>query len=385
MAIGKGVYLKKLTSRTGRFRSVEVGERLEGTSPPSVFIGRSGYPKVYAGPMLTPSHGDTSGLDTPEGWLDNRFLQTIVNFRLQLVRGKSLVSIKDLDSRFVSQLQEIAIAKQSPETEAEFKSRPRGVTFNMDHSPFGPSAPIKSLDFSNVKWEYQLEKVYYDADLKAAEAVVDLYNKNLLFSQIQKAFSVGTMGLGKNRKLVPTRWSITAVDDTLAGYLLKKVKEYEMIDTYQAYQFQAMKNNFVILLLPTYWQYEWMETFLHVMGSEELLFSDWEPYTGKTGYSSVGGCFYSVKFAVLEALERMQKQAGVVVFREAYRGYIPTGVWLCREETRKAMQSKPAGFSNLMAALEYISSRLALPMERYRAESRLLRHMRQQTRIASFV
>ncbi len=385
MAIGKGVYLKKLTSRTGHFRSVEVGEKLEGTSPPSVFIGRAGYPKVYAGPMLTPEHGDTSNLDTPEQWLNNRFLQTIVNFRLQLVRGKNLVSIKDLDNKFINQLQEIAIAKQSPETEAEFKGRPRGITFNMDHSPFGPSAQIKSFDFSNIRWEAHLEKTYYDTDMKAAESVVDLYEKNLMFSQIQKAFSVGTMGLGKNRKLVPTRWSITAVDDILADHLMGKIKEYEILENYHVYQYQALKNNFIILLIPTYWQYEWMEAFLHVMGSEELLFSDWEPYTGKTEYSSVGGCFYSVKFAVLEALERMQRQAGVVVFREAYRGYIPTGVWLCREETRKAMQLNPVEFSNLKAAIDHISTKLALPMERYRAESRLLRHMRQQTRIASFV
>jgi len=33
---------------------------LEGSSPPSVFVGRFNYPKVFVGPMIPPQHGDTS-------------------------------------------------------------------------------------------------------------------------------------------------------------------------------------------------------------------------------------------------------------------------------------------------------------------------------------
>ena len=39
---------------------------MDGASPPSVFVGRFGYPKVSIGPMIPPFHGDTSLLDTPE-------------------------------------------------------------------------------------------------------------------------------------------------------------------------------------------------------------------------------------------------------------------------------------------------------------------------------
>ena len=41
---------------------------LGGSSPPSVFIGRFGYPKVSIGPMIPPVMGDTSLIDTPELW-----------------------------------------------------------------------------------------------------------------------------------------------------------------------------------------------------------------------------------------------------------------------------------------------------------------------------
>jgi hypothetical protein len=193
------------------------------------------------------------------------------------------------------------------------------------------------------------------------------------------------MGIGDNRKLVPTRWSITAVDDTLGKYLLEKVKEFPLLETFQVYEFSALKNNFLILLMPTPWQYEWMEAFIRVLGNEDIIFGDWESYNGKKEYSSVGGCYYSVKFAVAEALVRMRKQSGVIVFREAYPGYIPTGVWLCREETRKALQNQPRKFDSLITALDYISTKLMLPMSRFRNESKLLRFATQQTALTRFL
>jgi len=62
MIKGKTQYLKLLTSRMP-MRSVEVGKDLEGSSPPSVFIGSWNYPKVLAGPMIAPMHGDTAVMD----------------------------------------------------------------------------------------------------------------------------------------------------------------------------------------------------------------------------------------------------------------------------------------------------------------------------------
>jgi hypothetical protein len=383
---GKAAYLYKLTSKTQNFKSINIGEKLDGSTPPSVFIGKFGYPKVFAGPMLSQQHGDTSVLDTPESWIpEGKFSNEIVNFRLQLVRGKSLVGIKDVNNKFVNQLQDIALAKTSAEAEAEFKHKPKGITFNEEHQPFGPSAQLKSFEIGNVKWEPQLEKVYHDTDLLSANAVVKLYNKDTLFSQIQKAFSVGTMGLEKNRKLVPTRWSITAVDDILGKNLLQEVKLNPLIENYQVHEFRALNNNFIILLLPTPWQYEWMEAFIHVMGNEEVIFSDWESNFGKKGYSSVGGCFYSVKMAACEHLTKIKKQGGVIVFREAYSGYVPLGVWLCREITREALKQTPKEFVDLNSALNYISTKLYLPMRKFEAAGTLLKTLKSQRTLLQFI
>ena len=371
-----------------RFRSVEVGEKLDGSSPPSVFIGSYGYPNVYVGPMLTPQYGDTSLLDSPEEWIPReKQLSDIVQFRLQLVRGKAQVCIKDFDNKLVSKMQEISLSKNSIDSEAEFKHAPRGITFNEEHAPFGPSAAIKKFDIDNVKWEHNFEKVYHDTDLLAGDGVVNLYKQGYDFTQIQKAFSTGTMGLGKNRKLVPTRWSITAVDSIIGEHYLDQVKHFEIIDSFEVYEFTALNNYFAILLTPTPWQYEWIEAFIHVLEDEEAVFSDYELYHPKKEYSNVGGCYYSVRSEVTQKLAMRRAQAGAIVFREAYPGYIPTGVWLCREETKHALAQKPNEFFDLKSAISYISSKLKLPFYKFHSQSVLLKEIikRRQMLLANYL
>ncbi|MEM7827687.1 MAG: hypothetical protein QXD72_03200 [Candidatus Aenigmatarchaeota archaeon] len=225
MIKGKAVYLNRLYSKM-KFKSVEIGESISGASPPAIFVGRHNYPRVFVGPLIPPQHGDTQIMDLPEQWIINgKTVEDVVNFRLCLVRGKETLNVKDVYSKPVQTLQELALAKKSLEVDAEFKKKPRGGFFHEDVPPFGPSAPLKEIKLAeNPKWNLQLEKAYYDTDLKARDAMIELYEKGLFVSSIQKALSVGAFGLEKNRKLVPTRWSITAVDDTISLYLLEKMK-----------------------------------------------------------------------------------------------------------------------------------------------------------------
>ncbi len=375
MIKGKRAYLKKLTANLN-VKSVDVGRELDGATPPSVFIGSWNYPKVYAGPMIAPMQGDISIMDMPESWIpEQKSQEDIIGFRLSLVRGKQTVGIQDIENSFVEKLQEISLSSKSIDSEAEFGSRPRGLSFTDESAPHGPSALIEKFDIESVKWDRELEKVYYDTDFKAAEAVLDLHGKDLPFSNIQKAFSVGTMGVGKNRKLVPTRWSITACDTIIADNLLKEVRNYDILDTYRVYEFSSLNNYYAILLLPMEWQYEWIEAFLHVLGREELIFADHELNGGKKEYSSVGGCYYTCKMAVLEALAKEKKQAGAIVLREAYNGYVPLGVFNVRENVRSAMNEIPREFEDMKSALNYIESKLELSMDKFKETSKLLQDL----------
>lgn len=386
MIKGKAAYLKRLTSKI-QIPSVDVGRELDGSTPPSVFIGSWNYPKVFAGPMIAPVQGDTTIMDTPEAWIQNNKTQEdIIGYRLNLVRGKLSNKITDLENPFVEKLQEISLASTSINSEAEFGNKPRGLSFNEEHTPHGPSAILEKFDIEAVKWDRELEKTYYDSDLKAADAVMHLHDKEVPFSSIQKAFSVGTMGIDNNRKMVPTRWSITACDSTIGDRLLREVRNYDIIETYRVYEFSSLKNYYAILLLPMEWQFEWMEAFLHVLGREELIFSDYENNGGKRGYSRVGGCYYTSKMAVLEELAQEKKQAAAIILREAYHGYIPLGVFNVRENIRSAMNKPHMEFEDMKTALAYISQNLHIPLKKFVRTSDLLKELLQsrQTTLDTF-
>ncbi|VVB98279.1 Uncharacterised protein [uncultured archaeon] len=375
MAGMKGAYLKKLTSRMG-IKSVSVGKELEGSTPPSVFIGSYGYPKVLAGPMIAPQHGDTEIMDSPEQWIPgSKSQEDIIAYRMNLVRGKHAVGITEINDKFVEKIRDITLASKSVESEAEFKYVPKGQSFSEEHMPHGPSADMQSLEVGNCSWSQPLEKAYYDTDLKAAEAIVGLYEQGLPFSRIQKALSTGSMGTGKRRKLVPTRWSITATDTALADALLEEVRHNEIIDCHMVHEFSSLNNYYAVILTPSAWQYEWTEAFLHVLGNEELVFSDYETNRGKKGYSTVGGCYYSCKFGVLEALAKEKKQAGAIVLREAYNGYVPLGVFNVRENVRSALAQPAREFGSLRDAVAYLSTKFRLPISRFANEGFLLKEL----------
>jgi len=364
--------------------------KLEGSSPPSVFVGRFGYPKVYVGPMIPPVIGDTSIMDYPEQWT-GLSIDEIVNFRFQLVRGKYLTDVHNFNGRVVELTQEIAMAKTCPDAEVTFKSKPMGrMVLDDEIAPFGPSAKIERLDVSTIKAEQSIEKAYYDGDLKAREAVFRLYAKGLPVSQIQKSFSVGLFGLERNRKFVPTRWSITAVDSTLSNILLEETKEYPIINEYRIYETTILDNRWIILLLPREWCFELIEawypkTIWNPDGQEIMMVSSHEFYGGRKTYPEIGGCYFASKLAINELLSRERRQAGALIFREAHAGYIlPTGVWLVRESVREALKKEPMKFASLSECLSYVQSKMDIPLKVWLKHSAVLRETMNQRRLTDF-
>ncbi|HJW65156.1 MAG TPA: Nre family DNA repair protein, partial [Candidatus Bathyarchaeia archaeon] len=346
-------------------------EDIAGFSPPSVFIGRIGYPNVYAGPLVPPVDEDTSLYDMPEQWF-GRTMDEIVGFRSLLVRGKYRVHVQKFNEagKIIDQTRELALAENSVDMELNLTKKPRGSIFMDDEvQPFGPSAPIRDLHLGNARFEHRVEKAYRDTDLKAVPAVRELYGKGVLVTKIQKAFSVGAFGLEKNRRLVPTRWSITAVDDIISKYLVTEVKTFPEINEYRVYESVYLDNIFEILMIPAQWSYESMEawypgTVWNPNGTSTAIFSDWEGNSGRTTYAQIGGCYYSARLAVCELLVKERRQATVVVLREARPGYImPVGVWQVRENVRNAMRQEPFLFKTLHDSLKFIASRFEIPLK----------------------
>ena len=363
-----------------------------GSSPPGVFVGRLGYPKVSIGPMVPPRFGDTTILDTPEEWL-GRPIEQIVDYRYSLVRGNSRSSVEEArePGRLLSSLQELAMAARPVDTELKLKKAPRRIlTLSEDTQPYGPSGPLDRFRIDNPSVDRRAQTAYYDRDLDAAGAVEDLYRKGVLVTRIQKAFSLGMFGVGTRRKVVPTRWSITAVDSSISLGLIEKVKHRPTIDEYRVYGFRVYDNQYVAMLLPEPWRFEWIEAWFpnttwNQFTTQPYMIGDYEEFFGRTKYARVGGCYYSTRLAVAEALERERKQAAAIVLRETYPGFImPLGVWNVRESIRELLKQPFERHETFRGALDSALSKLAISKSKWMRESVLISRELSQMKISAY-
>jgi len=367
-------------------------EEIDGSSPPGAFVGRVGYPKVYLGPLIPPEKGDTRLLDTPEMWL-GKSIQDIIDYRFRLIRGKSLVEIHEATDpgRYLLDLHDLALSSASVDVDAKFKKKPRmAVSLSEETQPFGPSALIRELEITPGNGEQRLEAVYYDKDLLATDGMVELYDENVEISRIQRILSLGMLGVQKQRKIVPTRWSITAVDDTLSKHLLRMIRRYPPINNYQVYKYVYLDNYYAAILSPRNWEFEWIEAWFpgtawNETGSRPAMMGDHEPFEGRTTYASVGGCYYSTRLAVVEALERMQRQASALVLREIRPGYIlPVGVWNVRESVRATLKTRPATFDSFQKALEFACREFVIKPNVWTRSSHLIQEETFQPKLSQF-
>jgi len=368
------------------------GTDLDGACPPGVFVGRIGYPYVYAGPLVPPIHEDTSQFDEPESWF-GKSIDEIVGFRSMLVRGKHRVHVKKFEEsgKIMEQTIDLALSVKPVDVELNLKKKPAAALVLDDQiQPFGPSALVRNMQVSNPKWDHHIQKAYFDDDLKATEAVTTLFQKGTMVTKIQRAFSVGAFGVKDQRRLVPTRWSITAVDSIISKEMMEKIKTFPEINEYLVYESRYLDNQFEILMIPREWSYEAMEawypgTVWNPNGQNIFLFGDYEGYNGRTTYASIGGCYYAARLAVGELLMNERRQASVAVLREARPGYImPVGVWQVRENVRNALRQKPHKYNTLNEALARIGSQFQIPIKQWINKSMLLKKALFQKRLTDY-
>ncbi len=350
-------------------------DSVSGTSPPSVFVGSYDYPKVFVGPMVPPIHGDTGLLDSPEQW-KGKSLEDIVNFRLNLVRGIQKIPIEQTDGRYIENLQEVAMSSKPVDSDLIFhKSTSPNVSLDGESAPFGPVGEIKSAKFSGTGSVKPIEKTYYDRDLKAQDAVLNLYNSGIDISKIQKCFSIGM--LGQKRKLVPTKWSITATDDIVCRHLTCDVLDYSLIDSHRIFSYEHLGNVFAVVLFPHRWIYEMIEAWYSngVLGFG----SDYEDARGIDHPPSIVGAYFAAKLAVLEYLHKMKVQAGVVILREIRPEYaMPVGVWQVREGVREAMTQNPVFADSFDHALHLASQKMGIGKSEWLSHGNIIDLMRQK-------
>ena len=351
-------------------------DSLDGSSPPSVFVGSYGYPKVSVGPMVPPIHGDTTLLDSPELWV-GKSLEEIVNFRLSLIRGIKNISINEPNGRYIENLHEVAMSSRPIDSELQFYKNPKPVaSIDGESAPFGPVGEVASAKFSSTSSDKSIQRAYYDHDLKAQDAVVSLYNRGIEISKIQKCFSVGMFG--KKRKLVPTKWSITATDSIIAESLISEILEFDLIDSCRVFSHDHLGNLFSVVLFPHRWLFENQEAW-HT-GNGIGFGSDIEDAKGIDHPPVTAGAFFAAKLGVAEYLLEKKCQASALVLREIRPEYaVPVGVWQIREAIRSAMKNEPYIAENFDDGVTFAAKRMSVSKSEWLSKGGMLSMLKQKS------
>ncbi len=359
---------------------------------PNIFIGRYGYPNINVGILSTEEYKEH---DNPLLWSKENFqIPEIVDLRTALINSSFKANIKTFNDRYLEMSKEISLAKKPVDIEISLKNKPLfRLNFQQDTAPHGPSVRLKKAKITeNPKIPQAVDKLTND-EVKSNQALSILYDKGYDEHYLTKILSVGNLGLKKERKLVPTRWSITAVDDNIGKRLIKEIKDYQEYD-YVAHFGGYLGNYYLILFFPEKWSYELFETYLpkslwNQMNQVQTV-SDYEKYKGRKDYAkNTAGGYYAARLAILEYLKKKKRQASILTLRFITDEYwAPLGVWVVREAVRKTLLKKGIRFSSKELMLEYtrklMKKKYSFNVDLLLKRSILLKEIKEQRKLSEY-
>lgn len=355
--VGRTDFVSKDIKKLSKFESI---------SPPSIFIGsKLQYPLVNVG-ILSPvgDFEDAKVFDDCKGWAErNASIRDVLDYRSSLLNSRFLSKVDDvrMQDKFLDIAKNVALASRPVDVEIELKNRiSSGMGRDQVLTPHGMKGQLKNAKvISNVKIDNSVDKVMND-EIKAVEGMNILYKKGISEYDVSKILSVGVMGEKKSKKLVPTRWSITATDDTLAKEVMKRVREYPEIQNYELLFGEYLGNQYLILIFPHILSFELFELYYPGSswnpGTDFKASHDYEDFFGRSSYAEncVGG-YYATRFPVMEYLDSIKRQAGILAIRlETPSYWAGLGVWVVRESVRKAILRGPMRFSDKGEFLEAV-------------------------------
>ncbi len=370
-------------------------EDFAGTSP-SVFVGRYGYPRVNVGILSPPERGERAWLhDAPAFWADSTFsIKQVAGLRGSLINSRFKSQVKGR-SRHLDMAKEITMARKPVDVDIMLEKKPVfKLKLDSVNMPMGPVAQLrKAVLASNPSVNRHIEKAVYDTDLKSATALEVLHKKGVTHNEMSRVLSVGNLGVKRARKLVPTRWSITAVHDTVGKSLIKGVKDFQQ-SGFRLYHGGYLGNYYFIMLMPDVWGFELFESYipgaLWNPDKELKTYTDHEFYGGRKKYASnTEGGYYACRYSIVEKLAKMKRQASVLALRFITPEYdTPLGVWVCQEAAKKAMGSVPQEFSSREEMFD-VARKIVLDMfnvnvDQYIRKSKIITTLKTQSKLTSF-
>lgn len=365
-------------------KKVSISE-FSGSSPPEIFVGRWNYPNVYTGILSPQEYGNTQLMSSPELWHENKLqIPDILSNRSQLIYGRTQSQIKKPNSKFISIVQEVAMTHKSIATEFKLK---KPITKNLENDSRTPlisnAADIAQVRLQeNTSIKPKVDYLVNDTDVKSSIALVELDKAGITTSSIIKLLSAGLLGRRTNRKLVPTRWSITAVDDSLSKEKLTRIRLYPELQNIEVFSAEYLGNHYEFLLLPEKWSFEVIEISTKNSG----VWHDNESFFERKKYAdSVTGAYYVNRLALTEYLDKIKKQCQCIVLREVRpEYYAPLGVGILRQVSREAFSKQSKKFGNIADAVADIQTRLTINADNFLSKSVILKNYGKQKKLSQF-
>lgn len=386
--------LAELSANIKKVQKEYIGKQELSGRVPNILIGDYGYPNVNTGFLSATEYTQN---DSPKEWKSDPgkySIQKIIQLRQDLLNSKTNMHIKDFNSRFADKLKEVGLASKPVDAEIKFdKGISFASSFDKEVLPHGPSAQLKNLSITeNPKVPVIVQKYESDTDFKAAGALVSMSKTGLDEHYLTKILSTGNLGVKEQRKIVPTKWSITAVDDTLGKNLSSSIKYFED-HPLSVLSGGYMGNYYIAIIFPGAWGYELFETYVGagLQNPEQYESStDYEGAYGRKDYASstVGG-YYAARLAVLEYMLKEKKKGSVLLLRFITDEYwAPLGVWVVREASRNCFSSPKLEFESKELALKYVSAFLKkkfnVSFVTIHKKSRLLKELSTQKTLSSY-
>lgn len=394
-----------LDSFERRFEEHVSDDAVVGSVSPSIFVGRSNYPNVSTG-LLSPVGREERAerFETSASWYDEGVsIADVFDRRTSLLNSTRGVAVEDagVDAAggggqtggtasvadawdgWLGVQREVAIADRPVDVEIGLDGTP-DLDFDIGtqdiKTPTGPRAAARTAELGeNPHVPRPVKKTLEDDDWRAEGAMTYLYRRGFDVYEINTILSAGALGRGRNRRLVPTRWSITAVDDTIGQFLRGSIRDAPTINRIEVHRNEYLGNAFWVILVPGRWEYELVE--MKSPGSiwnpdpeaGVYLAAASEGREGRTGYvEETAGAYYAARIGVLEHLDDRGQQAKALVCRHVSDDYWgPVGVWQVREAVRNAFDGEHGTAETFGEAVRGVAEHLPISVGRLRRKSTL--------------
>lgn len=347
-------------------------------SKPFNIVYETRYPELFIGPGTFEKKEDAIG-NEPNKWINNKTTE-IENLRRKQIfafKNYSKIDAKN-PSKDIEEIQNLI--KSEKETEVEIDVSTKKIDLREKISGVDNKAvnleKIKIID--NIKVSRQVDKITSDKQMKAKDAIIEYFQKTEDVYKIEQLLSMGLLGLKKDRIFVPTRWSITSIDDILGKNLFLEIKNNKIIDRIKMHKYEFYGNKFYAIFLPYSWGFEMQEIV-----NKELVSYDFEINEPKKEYAyQVTGAYYAARLIVLQYLKEKGVCSRIIILRDIDNKYTSKGVWVIRESIREALKEEEIVFEDINKLIFYIEKILGYPWVLQKSE--ILKQIKFQKRLFDF-